>query len=140
MKYITASLSRYWLWKFYLGFFFFPSQSILWAALLFSFCTNFWNNALIWFCYAVLSGRMRNSVLPQKLCIILSLSSVFIFSIMSDAKYLNRRLFQDAYFSESYINIKIIQWRIHFYMLLAFAFQKPKGFPEGYACLHLFSL
>jgi len=31
---------------------------------------------------------------------------------MSEAKYLNGRLFRNTYFSETYINIKIIQWRI----------------------------
>lgn len=69
MKSMTASPSTYWLWKFYLGiYFFFMIQNILWAVLLFSFCTNFWSNALICFCNVVLSRRIRNSVFSESLC------------------------------------------------------------------------
>lgn len=131
MKSMTAFLSRYWLWQFYLQFFF-MIQNTFWGMPLCRLCTNFWRNSLICFCNAVLSRRIRSSLLPQRLCTILSVCRVFIFSIMSDGKYLNGRLFQNTYFSETYINIKIIQWRIYFFLhAFGFCLSKTKRISLG---------
>lgn len=47
------------------------------------------------------SRRIGSSVLPQRLYAILSLSSIFTFSITFEAKYLNGRLFQNTDFSRN---------------------------------------
>lgn len=141
MKCMTASLSRYWLWKFYLGalFFLFTIQNILWAVLLFSFCTNFWSNVLIWFCNVVLSRRIMNLTLPQKLCVILLLSRL-LYSYQVWHKIFKWNIVSEYLFFQNLHKHKNNTVKNSFLHAFGFCLLKPKGFPEGYACLHLFFL
>lgn len=120
---------------------------MFWTAPLWNLRTHFWSNALIFIYNSVFSGRIRSSVLPQSLCSICHLAhnSAFIFSIISGAIHLNRRLYQIFFFflrnTYKYKNNTVK----NFFLYILFGFciikkKKKKDFLEICLSKSIFSL